>query len=225
KELVARAIHTASTRRDRPMVKVNCAALSASLIESELFGHEKGAFTGAMARKLGRFEIADRGTIFLDEIGELPLELQVKLLRIIQEGEFERLGSSKTVKVDVRIIAATNRTLNEQVNKGLFREDLWYRLNVFPITVPPLRQRRDDIPMLIEHFSRTFSRKMGKEITSIAPATINALCSYSWPGNVRELANVIARAVINSHGRTLRVQEQLRPTNGDGMPAVGRTLE
>jgi PAS domain S-box-containing protein len=225
KELVARAIHTASTRRDRPMVKVNCAALSASLIESELFGHEKGAFTGALARKIGRFELADGATIFLDEIGELPLELQVKLLRIIQEGEFERLGSSKTVKIDVRIIAATNRNLKEQVNKGLFREDLWYRLNVFPITVPPLRQRRDDIPMLIEHFANTFSRKLGKEINSVAPTTINALRSYAWPGNVRELANVIERAVINSHGPVLRVREQLHTSDGDNAQAVGRTLE
>jgi PAS domain S-box-containing protein len=226
KELVARAIHTASTRRDRPMVKVNCAALSASLIESELFGHEKGSFTGAMARKIGRFELADGATIFLDEIGELPLELQVKLLRIIQEGEFERLGSSKTVKVDVRIIAATNRNLKEHVNKGLFREDLWYRLNVFPITVPPLRQRRDDIPMLIEHFANTFSRKLGKEINSVAPATINALRNYSWPGNVRELANVIERAVINSHGPVLRVREQLQTANGDGgQTTVANTLE
>src|SRR6185369_1333733 len=166
KELVARAIHNQSLRKDRPLVKVNCAALSASLIESELFGHEKGSFTGALARKIGRFELADGATIFLDEIGELPLELQVKLLRIIQEGEFERLGSSKTVAVDVRIIAATNRNLKDHVNKGLFREDLWYRLNVFPITVPPLRQRREDIPMLVEHFTQTFSRKMAKEITS-----------------------------------------------------------
>jgi len=225
KELVARAIHTASTRRDRPMVKVNCAALSASLIESELFGHEKGAFTGALARKIGRFELADGATIFLDEIGELPLELQVKLLRIIQEGEFERLGSSKTVKVDARIIAATNRNLREHVNKGLFREDLWYRLNVFPITVPPLRQRRDDIPMLIEHFASTFSRKLGKEINSVAPTTINALRNYSWPGNVRELANVIERAVINSHGPVLRVREQLTTSNGNNADAVGRTLD
>jgi PAS domain S-box-containing protein len=229
KELVARAIHTASTRRDRPMVKVNCAALSATLIESELFGHEKGSFTGALARKIGRFELADGATLFLDEIGELPLELQVKLLRIIQEGEFERLGSSKTVKVDVRIIAATNRNLREHVNKGLFREDLWYRLNVFPITVPPLRQRRDDIPMLIEHFANTFSRKLGKEINSVAPATINALRNYSWPGNVRELANVIERAVINTHGPVLRVREQLHASNGDSngdaTRAVARTLE
>ena len=228
KELVARAIHTASTRRDRPMVKVNCAALSASLIESELFGHEKGSFTGAMARKIGRFELADGATIFLDEIGELPLELQVKLLRVIQEGEFERLGSSKTVKADVRIIAATNRNLKEQVNKGLFREDLWYRLNVFPITVPPLRQRRDDIPMLIEHFANTFSRKLGKEIDSIAPATINALRNYSWPGNVRELANVIERAMINTHGTVLRIREQLHDANGDGNGHAGqaaKTLE
>jgi PAS domain S-box-containing protein len=225
KELVARAIHMASARRDRPMVKVNCAALSASLIESELFGHERGAFTGALNRKIGRFELADGATIFLDEIGELPLELQVKLLRIIQEGEFERLGSSKTVKGDVRIIAATNRNLKDQVNQGLFREDLWYRLNVFPITVPPLRQRREDIPMLVEHFSRTFSRKLAKEITSVAPATINALRNYSWPGNVRELANVIERAVINAHGPVLRVQEQLHPVNGDSVHAVNKTLE
>jgi PAS domain S-box-containing protein len=226
KELVARAIHTASTRRDRPMVKVNCAALSASLIESELFGHEKGSFTGALARKIGRFELADGATLFLDEIGELPLELQVKLLRVIQEGEFERLGSSKTVKVDVRIIAATNRNLKEQVNKGLFREDLWYRLNVFPITVPPLRQRRDDIPMLIDHFANTFSRKLGKEINSVAPATINALRNYAWPGNVRELANVIERAVINTHGPVLRVREQLQTANGDGsQTTVASTLE
>ena len=225
KELVARAIHTASARRDRPMVKVNCAALSASLIESELFGHERGAFTGALTRKIGRFELADGATIFLDEIGELPLELQVKLLRIIQEGEFERLGSSKTVKVDVRIIAATNRNLKEQVNQGQFREDLWYRLNVFPITVPPLRQRRDDVPMLVEHFARTFSRKLGKEITSVAPATISALRNYTWPGNVRELANVIERAVINAHSSVLRVQEQLHAVNGDSAQNVSKTLE
>jgi PAS domain S-box-containing protein len=225
KELVARAIHTASLRRDRPMVRVNCAALSASLIESELFGHEKGSFTGAISRKIGRFELADGATIFLDEIGELSLELQVKLLRVIQEGELERLGGTKTVKVDVRVIAATNRNLNEQVTTGLFREDLWYRLNVFPITVPPLRQRRQDIPMLVEHFTQTFGRKIGKEIKSISPATMNTLAGYSWPGNVRELANVIERAVINSHDGVLRLQEQLGPTSEIATGSVNRTLE
>ncbi len=225
KELVAHAIHTASLRSDRPMVKVNCAALSASLIESELFGHEKGAFTGAIARKIGRFELADGATLFLDEIGELSLELQVKLLRVIQEGELERLGGTKTLKVDVRVIAATNRNLTEQVSKGFFREDLWYRLNVFPITVPPLRQRREDIPMLVEHFTQTFARKIGKTINSIAPSTMNALCHYSWPGNVRELANLIERAVINSHGGVLRVQEQLSAANGQAEDTPNRTLE
>lgn len=223
KELVARAIHGASRRSDRPLVKVNCAALSASLIESELFGHEKGSFTGATARKIGRFELADRATIFLDEIGELPPELQVKLLRVIQEGEFERLGSSKTLKVDVRIIAATNRNLKEQLNRGLFREDLWYRLNVFPISVPPLRQRRDDIPILVEHFAQVFSRKFGKAITSIAPATINALRNYSWPGNVRELATIIERAVITSHGSVLQI-EKLHPV-GESDLSPAKTLE
>jgi chemotaxis protein methyltransferase CheR len=207
------------------MVKVNCAALSASLIESELFGHEKGAFTGAIARKIGRFELADGATIFLDEIGELSLELQVKLLRVIQEGELERLGGTKTITVDVRVIAATNRNLTEQVNKGFFREDLWYRLNVFPITAPPLRQRREDIPMLVEHFTQTFARKIGKAINSIAPSTMNALCRYSWPGNVRELANLIERAVINSHGGVLRVQEQLSAANGQAEGSLNRTLE
>ena len=209
KELVARAIHSASMRKDRPLVKVNCAALSASLIESELFGHEKGAFTGAMARKIGRFELADGATIFLDEIGELPMELQVKLLRVIQEGEFERLGSSKTIKVGLRIIAATNQNLSDAVAKGRFREDLWYRLNVFPITMPPLRQRRDDIPLLVEHFTRRFSASMGKKVTSVSAATLRILCGYSWPGNVRELANVIERGVINSRGSVLEIADPL----------------
>jgi len=174
-----------------------------------LFGHEKGAFTGANARKIGRFELAHGATLFLDEIGELPTDLQVKLLRVIQEGEFERLGSSSTIKVDVRIIAATNRNLDHDVKKGLFREDLWYRLNVFPITVPPLRQRRDDIPLLIEHFIRLFNKKFGKTITSISPTTLKNLRDYSWPGNVRELANVIERATINSHGSVLKIGEDL----------------
>ena len=209
KELVARAIHGASTRRNQPMIKVNCGALSASLIESELFGHEKGAFTGASARKLGRFELANDATIFLDEIGELPLELQVKLLRVIQEGEVERLGSSKTIKVNARIIAATNRNLKTAVEEGAFREDLWYRLNVFPITVPPLRNRKDDIPDLVQHFTRKFANTIGKNILSISPATLEALKDHTWPGNIRELANVIERAVINCEGPVLRLADQL----------------
>ncbi len=225
KELVARAIHSTSLRQNRPLVKVNCAALSAGLIESELFGHEKGSFTGATARKIGRFELANGATIFLDEIGELPLELQVKLLRVIQEGEFERLGSSKTVKVDVRIIAATNRNLPLEVQKGSFREDLWYRLNVFPITVPPLRQRLDDVPPLIEHFVRKFSKQLGKDISSVSPATLNAFGSYSWPGNIRELANVVERAVINTQGAVLRLADGLEERRVDTAPPSRRTLE
>src|SRR5688572_10658924 len=187
KELVARAIHGASSRKDRPLIKVNCGALSPSLIESELFGHEKGSFTGAVGRKQGRFELANGGTIFLDEIGELPLELQVKLLRVIQENELERLGGGKTIKVDVRIIAATNRNLKLEVEQGTFREDLWYRLHVYPITMPPLRQRKEDIPLLVEHFVSTYARKFGKTISSVSPRTMENLQAYSWPGNVREL--------------------------------------
>ena len=204
KELVARAIHGASWRKDRPLIKVNCAALSATLIESELFGHEKGAFTGAMARKAGRFELANGGTIFLDEIGELPPESQVKLLRVLQEGEFERVGGTKTIKADVRIIAATNKNLELEVKKGTFREDLWYRLNVFPITVPPLRQRKEDIPALTEHFIAKFARRSGKTITSVSPRVMQTLEAHSWPGNVRELANVIERAVIHTKGDVLQ---------------------
>ncbi len=225
KELVARAIHSTSLRNNRPLVKVNCAALSAGLIESELFGHEKGSFTGAMARKIGRFELANGATIFLDEIGELPIELQVKLLRVIQEGEFERLGSSKTVKADVRIIAATNRQLNLEVQKGNFREDLWYRLNVFPITVPPLRQRVDDIPRLVEHFAMKFSKKIGREISSVSPATLRALANYSWPGNIRELANLIEREVINTHGTVLRISDYVDERQIDGTDTLKKTLE
>lgn len=208
KELVARAIHNVSSRKERPLIKVNCAALSASLIESEFFGHEKGAFTGATARKLGRFELANEGTIFLDEIGELPADLQVKLLRVIQEGEFERVGGSKTIKVDVRIIAATNRNLQAEVEKGTFREDLWYRLNVFPITVPPLRQRRDDIPLLVEHFVQKFSKQFGKNITSVTTGAMHSLQVHSWPGNVRELANVIERAVIHAQNSHLHLVDR-----------------
>ena len=209
KELIARAIHGASARKDRPLVKINCATLPASLIESELFGHEKGAFTGAHGRKMGRFEVADGATLFLDEIGELPLELQSKLLRVLQEGEFERLGSSHTKKVDVRIIAATNRNLKVEVQNGLFREDLWYRLNVFPITVPPLRQRKRDIPALVSFFVNRFNRKLGRVVKTIPPRTLQTLEHYYWPGNIRELANVVERAIINSDSTVLKLADKL----------------
>jgi PAS domain S-box-containing protein len=225
KELVARAIHSSSLRKDRPMVRVNCAALSPTLIESELFGHEKGAFTGATARKIGRFELANEATIFLDEIGELPLELQAKLLRVIQEGEFERLGSSKTVKVDARIIAATNRNLKIAVEQGTFREDLWYRLNVFPITVPPLRDRKEDIPGLVEHFVKRFAQKVARKISSISPASMRILQDYTWPGNVRELANVVERAVINTTGSVLRVVDHFEKAQLAEPEQTNKTLE
>jgi PAS domain S-box-containing protein len=226
KELVARAIHSQSLRKDRPLVKVNCAALSAGLIESELFGHEKGSFTGAVARKIGRFELADGATLFLDEIGELPLDLQSKLLRVIQEGEFERLGSSKTIKVDVRIIAATNRNMKAEVEKGAFREDLWYRLNVFPITVPPLRQRKEDIPPMVEHFVSSLSRKVGKDITAVSSATLKKLQDYSWPGNVRELVNVIERGVINARGPVLHLAaDQFEQPKSHELAGPSRTLD
>jgi transcriptional regulator with GAF, ATPase, and Fis domain len=206
KEVLAQAIHDASGRRARPMVKVNCAALPASLIESELFGREKGAFTGALARQPGRFEIADGSTIFLDEVGELPLELQPKLLRVLQEGEFERLGGTKTIRVDARVIAATNRPLEQAVREGRFREDLFYRLNVFPIEVPPLRERREDIPLLSWTFVKEFSNSMGKPIDEIADESMVALQAYLWPGNVRELRNVIERAMILSQSPRLGIK-------------------
>jgi len=212
KELVARAIHRSSRRKERPFIKVNCTTLPATLIESELFGHEKGAFTGAHARKFGRFELANDGTLFLDEIGELPLELQTRLLRVLQEGEFERLGGSQTINVRVRIIAATNRNMKMELQNGLFREDLWYRLSVFPITLPPLRHRKEDIPLLVNHFVNIFSKKLGKELKSVAPAAMKALQTYTWPGNVRELANVIERAVINAQGPVLFLAEKLDPS-------------
>jgi chemotaxis protein methyltransferase CheR len=215
KELVARAIHGLSTRKDRALVKINCATLPSNLIESELFGHEKGAFTGAHARQLGRFEVADGATLFLDELGELPLELQPKLLRVIQDGEFERLGSSRTVKVDVRMIAATNRNLEEEVRKGRFRKDLWYRLNVFPITVPPLRERKEDISLLVDFFVHKISKRLGKSIENIPTAVMNALQNYHWPGNVRELENVLERAVINSSGPKLRLVDELEKSRKD----------
>ena len=223
KELVARAIHATSSRKGHPLIKVNCAALSPTLIESELFGHEKGSFTGATARKLGRFELANGSTIFLDEIGELPTDLQVKLLRVIQEGEFERVGGAKTIKVDVRIVAATNRNLKVAVEKGVFREDLWYRLNVFPITVPPLRQRKEDIPLLVESFVNKYAKQFGKTIVSVQPRTMQNLQAHSWPGNVRELANVIERAVIHTTGTVLHGIERLEPAREQ--TAALRTLQ
>lgn len=213
KELIARSIHDVGHRRGRPLVKVNCAALPANLIESELFGHEKGTFTGAIARKIGRFELADGGTIFLDEVGDLPLELQSKLLRVLQEGEFERLGNPHTIQVDVRVIAATNRDLKEAMEAGDFREDLYYRLNVFPISLPPLRDRLDDIPLLVTHFVQKFSQKMGRDIKTIPGHVIRSLQSYDWPGNVRELENVIERAVILSTDGVLHLEDLVVPAN------------
>jgi formate hydrogenlyase transcriptional activator len=209
KNLVAAAIHNLSLRKDRPLITVNCAALPANLIESELFGREKGAFTGADARQAGRFEIAHNATICLDEIGELPLELQVKLLRLIQHGEFERLGSPHTRKVDVRIIATTNRNLEEEVHKGKFRQDLYYRLNVFPITIPPLRDRKEDIPLLAETFSDNYSKMLGKKIASISKNMMKSLLDYPWPGNIRELESVIERSVILCPGPVLRLADKL----------------
>lgn len=205
KELLARAIHNISKRSDRPLVKVNCAALPANLIESELFGHEKGAFTGAIAKKIGRFELADGGTLFLDEIGELPLELQSKILRALQEGEFERVGSANTQKVDVRVIAATNRDLEKEVESGAFRADLYYRLNVFPINSIPLRDRKEDIPLLTKHFVSRYTAKIGKKVLSVPKRVINSLQGYHWPGNIRELENVIERSVILSAGHSLEL--------------------
>lgn len=209
KELIARAVHNVSKRKSRPMVKVNCASLPATLIESELFGHEKGAFTGAIAKKIGRFELADGGSLFLDEIGEIPIELQSKLLRVLQEGEFERLGNSITLKVDVRIIAATNVNLQDAVAKGTFREDLYYRLNVFPIQIPALRDRKEDIPLLTRHFLLKFNARFGKKVEVITERVIDSLMSYNWPGNVRELENVIERSVILSPKNKLEIGDAI----------------
>ena len=205
KELVARAIHQLSTRMDHAFVKLNCAAIPTGLLESELFGHEKGAFTGAINQRIGRFELANRGTVFLDEVGEIPLELQPKLLRVLQEREFERLGSTRTLRTDARLIAATNRDLATLADEQKFRQDLFYRLNVFPITVPPLRERREDIPMLVRHFAQQFARRMKKNVENIPTETMDALTRYDWPGNIRELQNLIERAVILSTGPTLDV--------------------
>jgi len=205
KELIARAIHELSPRHNRNLVKVNCAAIPAGLLESELFGHERGAFTGALMQKKGRFELADGGTLFLDEIGDIPLELQAKLLRAVQEQEFERLGSTQTIHVNVRIIAATHRDLRAMIREGQFREDLFYRLNVFPVAIPPLRERREDIPQLVNYFASKLSREMGRQITTIPPSTMELLTNHPWRGNVRELANFIERAVILSQGEELKV--------------------
>jgi formate hydrogenlyase transcriptional activator len=205
KELVARAIHDLSPRRAKPFVKLNCAAIPTGLLESELFGHEKGAFTGAIAQRIGRFEVANGGTIFLDEIGEIPLELQTKLLRVLQEREFERLGSSHTLHTDARLIAATNRDLEAMVREQQFRSDLFFRLNVFPVHVSPLRERESDIPLLVRHFAQQFSKRMNKVIETIPTATMETLSGYHWPGNIRELQNVIERAVIISTGPELRL--------------------
>jgi formate hydrogenlyase transcriptional activator len=203
KELIAHAIHNASSRRGRPFVKLNCAAIPLDLLESLLFGHERGAFTGAIAQKIGRFELADEGTLFLDEVGDIPPALQPKLLRVLQEQEFERLGSNRTHRVDVRLVAATNRNLMEMVKQGEFRSDLYYRLDVFPILVPPLRARREDIPALVAHFVEIVGRRMRKQIDHIPSQTMSALCAYDWPGNIRELQNRIERAVILSNDGVL----------------------
>ncbi len=198
KELIAHAIHNLSSRCGRPFVRLNCAAIPLDLLESELFGHEKGAFTGAIAQKVGRFELADKGTLFLDEVGDIPPALQPKLLRVLQEQEFERLGSTRTHQVDVRLVAATNRNLMEMANRGEFRSDLYYRLNVFPVMLPPLRDRREDIPALVNHFTEIYGRRMSRQIDHIPAPTLSALTSYDWPGNIRELQNLIERAVILS---------------------------
>jgi formate hydrogenlyase transcriptional activator len=225
KELIARAIHNLSSRRERAFVKLNCAAIRLGLLESELFGHERGAFTGAIAQKMGRFELANKGTLFLDEVGDIPSELQAKLLRVLQEQEFERLGSNRTHQVDVRIIAATHRDLTAMVKQGTFREDLYYRLKVFPIDVPALRQRIEDIPKLVWHFTTLHSLRMNKGIDHIPAETMDALVRYRWPGNVRELQNLVERAVILSPHTVLRVPtrelEQFSGRKGSNMPMTG----
>src|SRR5271167_2391796 len=204
KELIARAVHNLSPRYDRPFIKLNCAAIPHDLLESELFGHERGAFTGAITQKMGRFEMADKGTLLLDEVGDIPPALQPKLLRVLQEQEFERLGSGRTHRVDVRLVAATNRNLGKMVERAQFRSDLYYRLNVFPILLPALRERLEDIPALVTHFVKMFSRRMGKQVDSIPPETMAAFQWYSWPGNIRELQNLVERAVILSRDGVLQ---------------------
>ena len=220
KELIARAIHNLSSRRERSFVRMNCAAIPSGLLESELFGHEKGAFTGALVQRRGRFELADRGSLFLDEIGDISLELQPKLLRAVQEQEFERLGSTRTIQVNVRMIAATHRDLQAMIREGKFREDLYYRLNVFPIEIPPLRERREDIPLLVNHFVSELSRRMGKRIESVPDPTMKVLASHSWKGNVRELANFIERAVILTRDKELEVPSMELSNCSESCPAT-----
>jgi formate hydrogenlyase transcriptional activator len=224
KELIARAIHNISSRCGRSFIRLNCAAIPLDLLESELFGHEKGAFTGAIAQKIGRFELADKGTLFLDEVGDIPPALQPKLLRVLQEQEFERLGSTRTHKVDVRLVAATNRNLMDMVNHGEFRSDLYYRLNVFPVLLPPLRARREDIPALVTHFAEIFGRRMGREIEHIPTETMSALSSYQWPGNIRELQNLIERAVILSNDGVLSNPLPTAGTEGVSISPSATTL-
>ena len=227
KELVARALHNRSTRKDKPLIKVNCTALSTGLIESEFFGHEKGAFTGALSRKIGRFELADGGTIFLDEIGDIPPEVQTKLLRVLQENEFERVGGTQTIQVDVRVVTATNRDLKKAVKEDAYRADLYYRLNVFPVHLPALRERQEDIPLLVRYFVDKYMRKMGRHITEIDHATIQRLVTYAWPGNIRELEHLIERAIILSNGSTLEVRDEFlaAPSMADENPPTLRTLD
>jgi formate hydrogenlyase transcriptional activator len=217
KELIARAIHSASKRKDKPLIKVNCAALPTGLVESELLGHEKGAFTGALAKRLGRFELAHGGTIFLDEVGEIPVEVQAKLLRVMQEREFERVGGSAPIQVDVRVIAASNRDLLKAVRDKTFREDLYYRLNVFPIALPSLRERTEDIPLLAHFFANKFMTRIGKRLQAISQRTMQRLVAYPWPGNIRELENILERAVILSQGNTLEIGPDLLP---DSIPVA-----
>src|SRR6201987_916902 len=221
KELIARAIHNLSGRQDRPFIKLNCAAIPSGLLESELFGHERGAFTGAIMRKAGRFEVADKGTLLLDEVGDIPLELQPKLLRVLQDGEFERLGNTRTIKVDVRLVAATNRDLERMVEDRQFRSDLFYRLNVFPIRVPPLRERPEDIPLLVRYFSQKYGRRMEKQVESVPAVAMKKLSSWHWPGNIRELENFIERSVILTHGTALQAPIAELGSNGKIAPVAG----
>jgi formate hydrogenlyase transcriptional activator len=225
KEIIARAILNVSSRSNRPFVKLNCAAIPSGLLESELFGHEKGAFTGAVSQKIGRFELANGGTLFLDEVGDIPLELQPKLLRVLQEQEFERLGNSRTVRVDVRLIAATNRDLEQMVAEKQFREDLYFRLNVFPIRIPPLRERSQDIALLVQYYVDKYSQRMNKQIDVIPEETMAALCRYSWPGNIRELQNLIERAVIMTPGNVLQIQVSDLQESNRILSSMAGTLE